>query len=175
MKIIASLEAGLILKISNSWWAQVLTSQNKSQPKKHPVTIGLLIGARGFHEACGHHVSAPSDAQPCSLTACDAILPTLPSRLLSGSGTVMRPLLCEVLHVHGSAPATAPCASLPHPVTCIRICSHAFLPPHPPPPEGIPHFSPRFSSPCSASTRHRARPRYSLSECRLDGRVIDRR
>lgn len=51
----------------------------------------------------GCHVSATSDKQPCSLTAWNALLPPLPSRLLSSTGTI---------HVSASL------WSLPYPLLC---------------------------------------------------------
>lgn len=77
----------------------------------------------------GHRVSATSDKQPCSLTAWNALLPPLCSRLLSSTGTV---------HVSSISVAVKPSISvaLPvpprlvhpchHPVTCIMVI--CFLP-----------------------------------------------
>lgn len=94
--------------------------------------------------------------------------PRCPGDSFQAQAQLMHPLLCEVLHVHGSTTATYLVRPLP---TQSSALGFVHTPSCPLPPRMNPSSLYWFSSACYPSTWPSTQPQYILSECWLDGRV----
>lgn len=106
-----------------------VTSQNNSQPEKPSSDyqsacrrVGVQWAEMAITVFQPHLLRSLALSLPVMLSS-----PLCPVDCFQAQAQLMHPLLREVLQVHGSTTATIPCAPPPHPVKCIRICSHAFL------------------------------------------------